>query len=130
MWSRDHRPTAVARQNDSQHGRQKALSQKRVLEQLAGKSSLVGVPLGLGMERTAAEFSDRLKVDFSSMTLKKGHETGELTKGDFHVDERLHVDERQNDDLSPPSQDSLEAALAVIDPRAKELIASFLSGIS
>jgi hypothetical protein len=71
----------------------------------------------LGTVRTAAQFAERLGVDFERQTLNEGCQNGGLTANDF-------CDTQQA--LFP--EDSVEAKVASLDPKAQRLIAFFLSG--
>ncbi|KAG7373282.1 glycosyltransferase GlcNAc [Nitzschia inconspicua] len=121
LWSRGHRPTTSPTQDTPVQLQQRSTSQKRVMQQLLGESSVVGVPMGLGNDGTAAAFAERLKVDFANKILLQGCENGELKDADFALGATT---------ASPLYQESVEAKIAALDSKAKALVASFLSGIS
>ncbi|KAL3895702.1 MAG: hypothetical protein SGARI_007371 [Bacillariaceae sp.] len=125
LWSRAHRPPKVTRSNDSeeQKSRQKEMSQGKVKMQLLEDASMVGVPFGLGRDRTAAQFAENLGVDFSKKQfIREGFENGDLTAEEFVADGTSSM-------LHPP--DSLEAKIATLDPNSKAMatLAKFLGGM-
>jgi hypothetical protein len=102
---------------------QRRLSLEVVRRQLRGecKSSSIhddGSSSSLGTVRTAAQFAERLGVDFERQTLKEGCQNGSLAANNFC--------DTQQQALFP--EDSVKAKVASLDPKAQRLIAFFLSG--
>jgi hypothetical protein len=139
LWSRSHRPThnSIAAttttrpqqpQPQQEDDAKKKLEQRRlslevVRRQLRGecKSSSIhddGSSSSLGTVRTAAQFAERLGVDFERQTLKEGCQNGSLAANNFC--------DTQQQALFP--EDSVKAKVASLDPKAQRLIAFFLSG--
>ena len=121
LWSRAHRPPVASRsdENKQQKSRQKSKSTANVMLQLSGDPSVLGVQFGRGTERSAAEFEEKLGVNFASRKFtRENFESGELTAEDFVED--------GSSALHPP--DSLEAKIASLDPNSKAMatLAKFL----
>ena len=96
----------------------------KVKQQLLGDQT--GEPFGLGKARTAAAFADKLGVDFRRQTFaREDWEFGELCSADFVGEDHNGVCSRL---LFP--EDSVEAKVASLDTKAKELIGMFLMGIN
>jgi hypothetical protein len=97
---------------------------EKVKQQLLGDQ--IGKPFGLGKARTAAAFADKLGVDFRRQTfVRDGWEFGELCSEDFVGGDDNGVCSR----LVFP-EDSVEAKVASLDSKSKELIGMFLMGIN
>jgi hypothetical protein len=79
---------------------------------LMGDAFYVGIPFGLGTERTAAQFAERLNVDFGTKTLLPGCEKGELSNSNFAS--------------GIVGDENIETKVACLDTNAKSLILSFL----
>ena len=127
LWSRAHRPktidTATATSIAYKQRLQK-ISMDKVKQQLLGDQ--IGKPFGLGKARTAAAFADKLGVDFRRQTFaREDWEFGELCSADFVGEDHNGVCSRL---LFP--EDSVEAKVASLDTKAKELIGMFLMGIN
>jgi [Skp1-protein]-hydroxyproline N-acetylglucosaminyltransferase len=124
LWSRSHRPTPRigSKEKEQEKSRQKTESQAIVVKQLLGDPSMVGAALGLGCERTAEEFADRLGVNFAQQNfVREGWENGDLTTEDFVGGGSSAVS----------SPDSLEAKIATLDPNSKAMatLAKFLGNM-
>ena len=121
LWSRAHRPVFSLAENNSKMSfvqqRQRQASIKVVKNQVLG----INDPsyLGLGTERTVAEWARLLKVDFETQQLYDGCEYGCLPPDAFSDIEASEM-------LAPP--DSLEAKLYTLDAKALDRIAFFLTG--
>jgi [Skp1-protein]-hydroxyproline N-acetylglucosaminyltransferase len=133
LWSRSHRPTnntiiatttpqkLTPQEEDDAEKKleQRRLSLEIVRRQLRGDSSILHAgSSSLGTVRTAAQFAERLGVDFERQTLNEGCQNGGLTANDFC--------DAQQQQLFP--EDSVEAKVASLDLNAQRLIAFFLSG--
>jgi hypothetical protein len=129
LWSRAHRPkttgsATVTAASTAYKQRLQKLSMEKVKQQLLGDQ--IGKPFGLGKARTAAAFADKLGVDFRRQTfVRDGWEFGELCSEDFVGGDDNGVCSR----LVFP-EDSVEAKVASLDSKSKELIGMFLMGIN
>jgi hypothetical protein len=141
LWSRDHRPTTFIKHDNNLHDLQKQASQNKVMKQLLGDPAVLGMPMGLGTERTVQEFEECLRVKFSTKSLREGYQLGELTDADF-ADNNNNISDNNSDidqmtttttvtgaissTIHPPHDDTIEARVSTLDSQAQNLIASFL----
>jgi [Skp1-protein]-hydroxyproline N-acetylglucosaminyltransferase len=133
LWSRAHRPKTLEqpRWNDSsQREKLKTKSQDKVKRQLVGDESTIDGSYGLGTIRSVSSFAEHLGVDFANQTFTKergGWENGNLQPEDFAPDDPSLPSSSSSSSIFP--EDSIEARISSLDPKAQALIGMFLQVI-
>jgi [Skp1-protein]-hydroxyproline N-acetylglucosaminyltransferase len=120
LWSRSHRPTQRPIADEERQQRERSLQVVR--QQLRGEYNGNDSRYGLGSVRTTAQFAQALGVDFDRQSFTRD----DVSNGGLSPDDFADVSSSSSSSLYP--QDSVEAKVASLDPKAQELIAFFLGG--
>lgn len=129
LWSRAHRPTFIKDhrqlvQDKIRKDSAAAASRDKVRKQLLGETGLIGIPYGLGTQRSASDFAKLLGVnhaDHTTATNGRRWEDSDLSEEDFVA--------RNHETLRAFEEGSTEARVASLDSKAKQLIGAFLQGV-